>query len=96
MPHSFFDLSVIILVASLAAVFMSWLKQLPMVGYVVAGVLLGPSCFNLIQSQEQIQFVAELGVVLLLFILGMELPLNSFRQNAQISLALILSLVVLG
>jgi monovalent cation:H+ antiporter-2, CPA2 family len=74
MPHHFIDLGLIIFIAAIAGIFMSWLRQLPMVGYVVAGILLGPAFLNVIQSEEQIRFVAELGVILLLFILGMELP----------------------
>ncbi len=81
MPQHFFDLGAIVLVATLAGIFLGWLKQLPMIGYVFAGALLGPQAFGLIESEEQIRFVAELGVILLLFILGMELPLQSFRQS---------------
>lgn len=94
MPHQFLDLGIIALVATLAAVALAWMKQLPMIGYVLAGVLLGPVCLGIIESEEQIRFVAELGVILLLFLLGMELPLQSFRQTYRPALLVTLGLVV--
>lgn len=96
MPVHFLDLGIIILVASLAAILLSWLKQLPMMGYVVAGVLLGPSILGVIDSEEQIRFVAELGVILLLFILGIELPLASFRKSYKSALLVTFGLVFLS
>ncbi|MEE4361127.1 MAG: cation:proton antiporter [Pseudomonadales bacterium] len=44
-------------------------------GYFVAGALLGPTGFALVQSREDIELLAELGVVLLLFTLGLEFSL---------------------
>lgn len=94
--HHFLDIGLIILCASLVAVLLSWFKQLPMVGYVVAGVLLGPACFNLIENEQQMYFVAELGVILLLFLLGMELPLQSFRKSYKPALMVTFGLVGLS
>jgi CPA2 family monovalent cation:H+ antiporter-2/glutathione-regulated potassium-efflux system protein KefB len=42
-------------------------------GYLVAGVVIGPSVFGLISDVEQITHVSELGVVMLLFLIGLEL-----------------------
>ncbi len=42
-------------------------------GYLVAGVVIGPWCFGLISDVENILHFAELGVVLLLFLIGLEL-----------------------
>ena len=96
MPHHFTELGVIILVAALAAIFMGWMRQLPMIGYVIAGILLGPSMMGVIESESQIKFVAELGVILLLFILGMELPLEAFRKSYKPALIVSCGLVVLS
>ena len=48
-------------------------KQPPLVGYLLAGVLLGPTGFELVQSEGMIAGFAEIGVLMLLFIVGMEL-----------------------
>lgn len=50
----------------------SWLKQSPLVGYLLAGMLLGPGCLNVVKSEHSIEAIAELGVALLLFSLGLE------------------------
>lgn len=96
MPHHFSDIGAIILVASLAGIFLGWLKQLPMIGYVFAGILLGPQVLGIIDGEEKIRFVAELGVILLLFILGMELPLTTFRQNYKPALFVTFGIVGLS
>ncbi len=96
MPHHFVDLSMIVLIPALAATLLAWMKQLPMIGYVVAGVLLGPTFLDVIQDETQVKFIAELGVILLLFILGMELPLQSFRDSYKPALIVTLGLVALS
>ncbi|MFZ0467873.1 MAG: cation:proton antiporter [Thiogranum sp.] len=96
MPHHFLDLAAVILLASLAAVLLSKLKQQPMIGYVIAGVVIGPAGFRIIEDQSQISFVAELGVILLLFVLGMELPLNPFKGTYKTALPVALLLVLLS
>jgi len=51
----------------------SWLKQSPIVGYLTAGMILGgPGSLHVVQSERQLEAIAELGVALLLFSLGLE------------------------
>jgi len=47
----------------------------PIIGYLMTGILVGPSVFNLLPDSAQIHFLAELGVVFLLFSLGLEFSL---------------------
>jgi CPA2 family monovalent cation:H+ antiporter-2 len=54
------------------------LRQPPIVGYIVAGLLLGPTGFGLVDQSESITILAELGVLLLLFLIGMELSVRAF------------------
>lgn len=96
MPLHFIDLGLITLIAALTATLLVWMRQLPMVGYVAAGALLGPSVLDIIHSEEQVRTVAELGVILLLFILGMELPLKSFRDSYKPAMVVTLGLVTLS
>lgn len=96
MPHHFQDIAVVILLATLAAIYFVKLRQLPMVGYVLAGALLGPAVFGVIADQSDIAFIAEIGVILLLFVLGMELPLKSFEQTYRVALPVALLLVALS
>jgi len=51
------------------------LKIPAVLGYLVTGILVGPSAFGLLADSEQMHFLAELGVVFLLFSLGLEFSL---------------------
>ncbi|GJM04132.1 MAG: portal protein [marine bacterium B5-7] len=57
-------------------------------GYLVAGVLIGPSVFNFIADPSTILHFAELGVVLLLFVIGLELePATLWRMRNHIMIS---------
>jgi len=56
------------------------------VGALLAGVLLGPSVFNLMEPNEVISTIAEFGVILLLFSAGMETDFNKLRHSLKASL----------
>lgn len=59
----------------------SRLRQSPLVGYLIAGMLLGgPGSINVIQGQHDIEAIAELGVALLLFSLGLEFSWERVKQ----------------
>lgn len=49
-------------------------------GYLIAGILIGPSCFQLVTNVEDILHFSELGVVLLLFLIGLELEPRKLWQ----------------
>ncbi|WP_245396666.1 cation:proton antiporter [Jiella sonneratiae] len=76
------DLTVIafvILVAVLAGLGLMRLKQPPLVGFILAGVLLGPSGLGFVSTaDENVTLLAEMGVLMLLFFIGMELSLKAF------------------
>ncbi len=54
------------------------LKQPPLVGFILAGIALGPTGFGVIASSENVNLLAEMGVLILLFFIGMELSLKAF------------------
>ncbi len=78
--YVFANLTIIILVAALSGMLLAKLKQPIMVGYILAGVIFGPSGYSYISSYDLVQFYSELGIVLLLFVIGMELNLKSFLK----------------
>ena len=85
-----FDLTQVALIASAAALgglILHRLRQPILVGYVLAGVLLGPSALGLATDRATIESLAELGVLMLLFLIGLELSLRSFKRVWHISLA---------
>ncbi len=60
------------------------LRQPPIVGYLVAGVVIGPFTPGFVGDQEQIKVLAELGVVLLLFALGVEFSLRELARVRRV------------
>ncbi len=77
------------------------MRQPPLVGFILAGVTLGPTGFGLISTSGNVSVLAEMGVVLLLFFIGMELSVKAFllsiRQAALVAGGqLLASLLVAG
>lgn len=73
-------LAIVIVAALTGGVILVRLKQPPILGYILVGILLGPSGIALIESRELVTTLAELGVLLLLFVVGMELNLRTFKK----------------
>ena len=61
----------------------------PIVGYLAAGLVIGPSGFSLVQNNDTARFLADLGVVFLLFDIGLHFSLReiALRRHDMISLA---------
>lgn len=57
----------------------------PIVAYIVAGLLLGPAT-HLVHPTESVELVAEVGIALLLFLVGMELSLDKIRDVGRVAL----------
>jgi monovalent cation:H+ antiporter-2, CPA2 family len=75
---SFLRELIIVLTATIAIVFVFQKLRLPnIVGFLLTGVIIGPHGFQLIQSVDQVETLAEIGVVLLLFTIGLEFSLET-------------------
>ena len=77
-------LALIFLAALCAAYLLHRLRQPPLIGFLVAGALLGPFGLGLVKDMHVVESLAELGVVLLLFSVGLELSLGSLRRLGRI------------
>lgn len=79
-------IAIVAVAATLCGMMMVRVKQPPIVGYILAGVILGPSGLALVENRESINLLAELGVIMLLYFVGMELSLRAFRAIWKIAL----------
>jgi CPA2 family monovalent cation:H+ antiporter-2 len=71
----------LILVISLPILFLFRYIKLPsIVGFIIAGALIGPGGLGLISKSEQIEDMAEIGVILLLFTVGLEFSLREIAK----------------
>lgn len=87
-----FLLSVILLSAKLAGYISTRLGQPSVLGELLVGILLGPSVVNILHFSfidhslaEMIASLGELGVLLLMFLAGLELHFNELRQNTRVA-----------
>jgi monovalent cation:H+ antiporter-2, CPA2 family len=74
------DTLVILTAAVVGASVAERLKLGPIIGYLAAGLIIGPALLNLVSDINAPQALAELGIVFLLFTVGLELPLERLRQ----------------
>ena len=82
------DLTGIAIVALGALIFgfvMEKLRQPAIVGYIVAGVTLGPAGLSLVNARDGVEVLAEMGVLMLLFIIGMPMINSSIRTPISAS-----------
>jgi CPA2 family monovalent cation:H+ antiporter-2 len=89
-------IAIVALAALAGGMTMARFSQPAVVGYIAAGALLGPGGFSLVESRENIQVLAELGVLMLLFLIGMELSLRGFREVWKIAVGTTLLQVAVG
>ena len=76
------DFAIIMIVAAIMTI-ISWkLKQPLILGYIAAGIIIGPHTppFNLISNTDVLNLFSEIGIILLLFTVGMEFPIQKLRN----------------
>jgi CPA2 family monovalent cation:H+ antiporter-2 len=92
------DLAVIMLVAGVVTILCHRLKQPVVLGYIVAGFIIAPHTppFGLIHDEDTIKTLAELGVIFLMFCLGLEFSLRKlFKVGATAFIAAFLEIVLM-
>jgi CPA2 family monovalent cation:H+ antiporter-2 len=87
------DLAIIMIVAGIMIAITFKLKQPMVIGYILAGMVIGPFTppFSLVSSIETINLLAELGIIMLLFVIGTEFPVAKLKAVGRISLVVALS-----
>lgn len=85
----FLDLAIIIASAKLLGLFTRRFLRAPqVVGMIIAGLLVGPSCLNIVQQTDFISGMAEIGVVLLMFSAGLETNLKDLLKTGPKAFAI--------
>jgi len=83
----FYELTALLTLAALVGFIGLLLRQPMIVSFIAVGVMAGPSALGIVQSQENIELLAELGVAVLLFLVGLKLDLKLVRTLGAVSLA---------
>ena len=87
------DLAIVMLVALGLALLCRALRQPLLIGYIVAGMIIGPYTppFSLVQYPDILSALAEIGIVFLLFAVGLEYPLGRLRSIGRTALVIALA-----
>jgi Kef-type K+ transport system membrane component KefB len=83
----FYELSALIALAALVGFFGQFLRQPMIVSFIVVGLLAGPSALGIVRSAESVDLLAELGIAVLLFLVGLKLDISLIRTIGWVALA---------
>ena len=84
---SFIEIAAILGLATLSGIIGQKLRQPLVIMFLATGILAGPSVLGIINSFEQIELLAHMGIALLLFIVGLKLDLKLIRTTGPVALA---------
>lgn len=101
----FRDIVIILTTAIIVVLLFHRLKFPSIVGFLITGILSGPSALSLVSAPSNVHVLSEIGVILLLFIIGLEFSLKSLAQiqktvflggSSQVILTIILTTIALS
>lgn len=86
MNNLFFELTIILILAGLVSFLVSLLKQPSVIGYILTGLIVGPLGYYRLQQGDVFSTMAEIGITLLLFMVGMQLDVSQLKRLGKTSL----------
>lgn len=89
------DLALILLCTKVLGLFSQRFRMPQVVGSLVAGLLLGPAVFGIIQETDFLKTTANLGVIVLMFTSGMETDINELKHSGKASFIIALAGVLI-
>jgi len=78
--HTLVEIVILLASAMVLGTVAERLKQHAIIGYLIAGMVIGPNVLGLVESRERVEMIAELGVALLLFTIGLEFSFQRMRR----------------
>lgn len=81
----FTQISLVIAVAAVVALIMRTLRQPLILGYILTGILVGPSVLDIVHAKDEFETFAEIGIALLLFIIGLGLNAGVVKGLGKVS-----------
>jgi CPA2 family monovalent cation:H+ antiporter-2 len=87
------DFAVIMIVSSVMALLSYKFNQPVVIGYILAGMIIGPYTppFSLIKNIDILNLFAEIGIILLLFVVGMEFPIEKLKKIGRTAIVIAMS-----
>lgn len=83
---AFYEIAALLAVAAACGALAIWLRQPLIVAYIAAGLLVGPSGLGWVAASDQVDLLAQMGIALLLFVVGLRLDLHLIRTMGPVVL----------
>ena len=98
MDHSiFYQLSLVLALAAAISLMVRLFKQPPIIGYIVSGFLVGPALLNVIHAEAAFESFSQIGIALLLFMVGLGLNVAVIRSTGKpVLVTFVLITAILG
>ncbi len=91
----FTQLTLVLVIAGVISLLMRLFRQPLIMGYIVTGILVGPAVLNLVSDSEAFASFSEIGITLLLFIIGLGLNPNVIKSLGRPVLLTAISILLL-
>ncbi|MGY0037402.1 cation:proton antiporter domain-containing protein [Pedobacter sp. NJ-S-72] len=76
--------SLLLFIILIAPILLGKIKIPGIVGFIIAGILIGPNGFNILKKNSAIELFATIGLLYIMFIAGIELDLAEFKKKKNI------------
>ena len=86
MTHPFTEVALILAIASSLGAIAVWFKQPLIMAFIAVGILIGPSGLGLITATEEVELLSELGIAVLLFVVGLKLEPNEINAVGSVAI----------
>lgn len=83
----FGEFALLLLISAAAGAAAMWLRQPVLIAYIVVGIVVGPAVLGMVKAHDQIDLLAQIGVTVLLFAVGLKLDLQHVRHIGPVALA---------
>ncbi len=84
--HIFAEIAIIMMIATVLGAGAVRLRQPLIIAFIAVGILVGPAGLSLLTAHESVNLLAELGITLLLFVVGLKLDLHEIRTVGKVAL----------
>ncbi len=83
----FSEFALLLMISAAAGAMSLWLRQPVLIAYIVVGIVAGPAVLGVVTAHDQIDLLAQIGVAILLFVVGLKLDLQHIRHIGPVALA---------
>lgn len=80
------DISIVLVISLIGGYISKRLHYPPVLGQIIGGIIIGPSLLSIIEPSEFVSNIAQIGVIFLMFLAGIETDFNELKKNAKKSI----------